>query len=188
MKRAFPWLLLFILFLGFGWLTDTGATKLGIPVFVWLAVNLTVFLWVLGRYVGRPMGEFLQARKDGIQAELREARDKLAESESLRDEVQQRLSKIDAEVEGILKKAEEQAVLDEKRIAEQADEDEARFLKRVEDEIKRREEETRQSLTREAAVLTSEIARGIIEKEINSEDRARVLKRSLDALRSTEGR
>jgi len=186
MKKFFPWPAILLLFLVFGWIVDSGETRFGIPVFVWLAVNLTGFLWVMGRYVGRPIGEFLQDRRAGIQAELREAREKLAESEKLRNQIQERLSRIDAEVAEILEKAEGQSAEEVSRIAEQAAEEEARFLKRVESEIRRREEETRQRLTREAAALTAEIARGIIEKEVNSEDRARVLQRSLAALRSTE--
>lgn len=186
MKKFFPWLGILLLFLVFGWIVDSGETKFGIPVFVWLALNLTAFLWVLGRYVGRPLGEFLQDRRAGIQSELRDARQKLAESEKLRNEIQQRLSRIDSEVAAILEKAEAQSAEEVRRIAEQTEEEEARFLKRVESEIRRREEETRQRLTREAAALTAEIARGIIEKEVNSEDRARVLQRSLTALRSTE--
>jgi len=187
MKNFLNWFGLFLLFLAFGWVIDSGETKLGIPLFVWLAVNLTVFLWVLGRYVGRPVGEFLQTRRAGIQAELQEAREKLAESEKLRREVQERLSKIDEEVASIMEKAEKQSASEVERIAEQAAEEEARFMARVETEIRRREEETRQKLTREAAALTTELARTIIEKEVNPEDRARVLKRSLEALRSTEG-
>jgi len=187
MKKHLPFLLLFGLFLLFGWITDDGATKLHIPVFVWLAFNLTVFLWVLSRYVGTPIVSFLDSRKDGIQTELREAREKLAESEKLRSEVQERLERIEAETEAILKKAGEQAEVEVRKISEQAAEDEARFLRRVEAEISRREEETRQMLTREAAALTAEIARRIIEKEVNAEDRARVLDRNLKALRSSEG-
>lgn len=188
MKKFFPWLMLFVILLGLGWLMDRGETKLGVPVFVWLAANLTAFLWVLARYVGRPMGEFLQARRDGIQGELRDAREKLAESEKLAKEVSARLAGIEGEVEAILEKAEEQAASEAKKIAAQAAEDEERFLKRVESEIRQREEETRQLLIQESAQLTARLARDIIAREVKDEDRIRVLDRGMEALRKSEGR
>jgi len=182
MKKIFPWLILLVVLLGLGWPLDHGETRLGIPVFVWLAVNLTLFLWVLARYVGRPMGAFLDARREEIGEKLIEAREKLAEAEKLNAEIQQRLESIDGEVAALMEKAEKQAEVEAERIEQQAREEEERFLRRIEAEISRREEETRQQLIQESAALTAELARKIIEDEITQADRKRVLNRQLEAL------
>ena len=69
---------------------------------------------------------------------------------------------------------------------EQAEAEEARFLTRVDDQITRRQAETRDRLARETAALTAQIAREILSEEMTSADRERVFARSLAALEAME--
>jgi F-type H+-transporting ATPase subunit b len=187
-KNLIPWVVVFVVLLGFAYLVDHGKTFVGLPVFFWLALNLTVFLYLLARYVGKPIVAFLDARKEGIAAELKEAKDKLAQAEALKADVLERLEKIEGEVAAIRDRAEEQGQQEAVRIAEQAEAEEQRFLQRVGDEITRRKEETRQALIEETAKLTAQIAEDLLKKHMTDADRKRVLGESIDALRSVEGR
>jgi F-type H+-transporting ATPase subunit b len=159
---------------------------LGIPGWIWMAFNLALFLGFLAWIIGKPMKAFLNSRAAAIKQELEEARHKLEEAEELRSQVLTRLEKVETEVLEIKERAEKDGVAEAARIEEQAKAEEERFLNRVKDEIARRQAETRKALAEDTAILTTEIARELLQREMTDEDRKRVLKRSLDAMQSME--
>jgi F0F1-type ATP synthase membrane subunit b/b' len=73
-------------------------------------------------------------------------------------------------------------------IAAQTKVEEERFLRRVDDEISRREAETRARLAQDTADLTAQIARELLENEMTDDDRREVLERSLSAMKALEGK
>jgi F-type H+-transporting ATPase subunit b len=181
-KDKLFWVLAFVVFAGLAFLVDHGETKLGVPVWFWLALNLTVFLYLLNRLVGRPINEGLENRGKEIKEQLAQARDKLAEAEKLRGEVRDRLDKVEAEVKEMAARAETQGRNEAEKIDLQASEDEARFMRRVEDQITRQRAETRQQLAKDTAALTAQLTKELLAKSMTGEDQERVLARSLDAL------
>lgn len=188
MKGVLSWGLTFVVALVFAILVDKGVTHLGIPDYLWLAVNLTLFLYLLARFVGRPMIAFLETRREGIGAELERARQQLVEADALRTDVERRLAGVEAEIEALRQRAADDSREESERIAEQTRRDEERFLRRVEDEIARREAETRTRLARDTAALTAQLARELLQQEMSDEDRRRVFTRSLDAMGAVEGK
>ena len=73
-------------------------------------------------------------------------------------------------------------------ISEQTTIEEERFLRRVDEEISRREAETRDRLAQDTAELTALLARDLLEKEMTDEDRRRVFERSLEAMTTIRGK
>jgi F0F1-type ATP synthase membrane subunit b/b' len=185
-KSRAAWIVLLVCLAGLAWLVKPEGTKLGVPVFVWLALNLTIFLYVLARLVGRPMAGFLDARQQSIATELEQAKEKLAEAERLKAEVLARLDSVEAEVATIRERAEDAGRAEAERIAEQTERDQERFLRRVEEEIGRRQAETREALARETAALTAQLARDVLVSGMTDADRARLFEQSVAALRSVE--
>lgn len=159
---------------------------LGIPSWLWLPINLGLFLYLLWRFVGRPISQYLDTRRETIDGELDDAQKKLAEAERLRAEVMERLDRVESEVRDIRDRAEADGRAEAEAIAEQATAEEARFLERVDDQIQRRQAETRDLLARETAALTAQIAREILVEEMTPADRERVFARSLAALEALE--
>jgi len=188
MKKIVGWAAVFIVALVFALLVDTGVKHLGIPDYFWLSLNLTVFLYILQRFVGRPMGAFLETRRDGIAEELQNARRQLEEADRLQADASKRLADLEEEVAGLKERAAADGDAEAGRISEQTKIDEERFLRRVDEEISRREAETRTQLARDTAALTAQLARDLLDREMTEEDRQRVLDRSLDAMTSLEGK
>ncbi len=186
MKSLGTWGVVFFVLLGLAYGVDHGETKLGVPVFVWLALNLTVFLFLLAWFVGRPLGAFLEARKVGIAGDLKQAEDRLVESETLKVEVLDRLSKVEAEVAEIHKRSETLGREEAERIAAEGQEEAERLLRRVSDEIGQRETETREALAKETAELTARLAHDLLQKGMTDADRKRVMDRSVKALEPTD--
>jgi F-type H+-transporting ATPase subunit b len=187
MRAVVGWALVFVCALIFAILVDNGAKHLGIPDFIWLPVNLTLFLYILQRYVGRPMAAFLEARRETIAEELANARTQLEEADRLQAEMTKRLADIEDEISEIRTRAETDGAAEAERIAQQTGLDEQRFLKRVDDEISRREAETRARLAQDTADLTAQMARDLLSRDMTDADRRRVFDRSLDAMRHLEG-
>ena len=57
---------------------------LGIPTFIWLPVNLALFVYLLYHFVGKPISLYLDTRKAAIATDISDAAAKLAEAEELR--------------------------------------------------------------------------------------------------------
>jgi F-type H+-transporting ATPase subunit b len=188
MKTIVGWALVYIVALVFALLVDKGVKHVGIPDYIWLSLNLTVFLYILQRFVGRPMGAFLDTRRDGIVEELQNARRQLEEADRLQAEVAKRLADVEEEVAALKERATVDGDAEAGRILEQAKIDEERFLRRVDEEISRREAQTRAQLTQDTADLTAQLARDLLDREMTEEDRRRVLDRSLNAMTSLKGK
>ena len=187
MKSLGIWFLFFVCALIFTFFVDLGGNFFGIPdsaLHILFAANLTLFLWLLAKYVGRPISNFLTARGEGINRDLEEAREKLVEAEDLHGQVQRRLDEIGAEVAVMKERAERDGEAEAEEIAEQAVTDQERFLKRVDEEISRRTAEARAELSRETAELTAQLTKSLLQKELTDEDRRHVMDRSLAAMRS----
>lgn len=182
MKDKLIWVVAFAIFAVLAKLVDHGNTHLGVPDWIWLALNLTAFLYLLNRLVGKPISQGLENRNQEIQGQLSEARDKLAEAEKLRAEVADRLAKVEAEVSEIRQRAEAQGLAEAEKIDAQAKEDEERFIRRVDDQIARRQAETREQLARDTAELTARLTKELLATTMTDADQDRVLGKSLDAL------
>ena len=185
MKDKLIWLVTFVVLAILAFLIDepAGPGFLGASVKrLLLAANLTLFLYLLNRFVGQPISAALDARRSSIGAELAQARDKLAEAERLRAEVDERLAKVEVEVAEMRERAEAQGRAEAERIDAQARDEEARFMKRVDEQIARRQTETRQQLARDTAALTAQLTKELLASTMTDADQQRVLERSLGAL------
>ena len=187
MKAVIGWLLVFVCALVFTFFVDLGGNFFGLPdvaVQVLFAANLTLFLWLLGRFAGRPIGGALDARRAAIAEGLEIAKQRVQEAESLRQEVRQRLDQVEEEVAELKQRAEREGRAEAEEIGRQATREEERFLKRVDDEIGRREAEAKENLAKETAALTARLTKELLQQELTDEDRSRILDRNVTALRT----
>lgn len=187
MKGVMAWPLIFLCALVFTYFVDLGGNFFGLPdvaVQVLFAANLTLFLWLLGRFAGRPIGGALDARRAAIAEQLELAKKRVEEAEALRQEVQQRLDQVEMEVTELRQRADREGRAEAEEIEQQAAREEQRFLKRVDDEISRREAEARENLARETASLTAQLTKELLQQQLTDDDRRRILDRNLSALRA----
>jgi len=186
-KGLVPWILIFLSSLVFTFFVDLGGNFFGLPdvaVQVLFAANLTLFLWLLARFAGRPIVGALDARRDGIGEELKLAKTRVQEAEDLRREVQQRLGQVEDEVAELKDRAERDGQAEVEEIERQTAGDEERFLKRIDEQIIRREAEAKENLAKETSALTAQLTKELLQKELSDADRSRLLDSSLEAMRT----
>jgi ATP synthase F0 subunit b len=147
-----------------------------------LAANLTLFLFLLNKFVGRPISQALAERGETIKGELAAARDKLAEAERLRAEVGERLARVEGEIAEMRDRAEAQGRAEAEKIDAQAHDEESRFMRRVDEQIARRQAETREQLVRDTAELTARLTKDLLASTMTADDQKRMLGASLEAL------
>ncbi|MCP4900358.1 MAG: ATP synthase F0 subunit B [bacterium] len=191
MKNVFQWILVLLCALAFTLIVDVPTNKFGIPtnvVKVLVAVNLTVFLYLLARLIGRPMAGFLEERRETVGKELSDAADRLREAEAFRQQADERLREVEKEIEELRQRAQREGESEAKAILLQAEDEEQRILRRIDDELARRQVETRRLLAQETAELTAQLTRQLLERELTDADRKRILDRSLTAMPSPEER
>lgn len=188
MRTVLGWLVVFAVALMFAILVDEGVKHAGVPDYIWLSLNLTLFLYILHRFIGRPMAAFLETRREGIAEELQNARRQLEEADRLQAEVSKRLADLENEVAEMKERAAADGEAEVAAIAEQTTIEEERFLRRVDQEISRREAETRERLAQDTADLTAQLARDLLAREMTDEDRRQVFERSLEAMTTLRGK
>ena len=188
MRRLGGWLLIFCCAMVFTFWVDLGDSFFGLPKVtqrVLFAANLTLFLFLLARFAGRPIAAVLDARRNGISEQLEQAERRIAEAGELRADLELRLAAVESEIRELRERAERDGAAEAEQIAGQTAREEERFLKRVADEIGRRRAEARQRLAEETAALTAQLTRELLERELTDADRSRLLADGLGVLRAT---
>jgi F-type H+-transporting ATPase subunit b len=86
-------------------------------------VNFLILVWLLKRFLYRPILDALDAREKRIAKELADAAAKQAEADRERDEFQQRNKAFDEQRDGLLAEAKEKAETERKRLFDEAQRD-----------------------------------------------------------------
>jgi F-type H+-transporting ATPase subunit b len=141
----------------------------------WQTANLALLLGVLFYYGRKPITEFFATRRSGIQTELSQAAELLAEAEQRNAELQRRLVDLNSEIDGIKKTAGQRAgdeadrILADARAAAERIRNDARAA--MDQELRRAQSELRE----EAADLALELAAKKLEDEVGEGDRDRLV-------------
>lgn len=141
----------------------------------WKFFNLFLFVGALIYFLRGRVSESLLARREAIRRELMRAQEERNAALSKLEEVEARLSRLNAEVEAIRAQAQREAAEERARI-EQATEDEARRLReQAQREIERAGKAARQELRRHAAEQSVRLAEDLIRRDMRPEDDARLM-------------
>lgn len=171
------------------WLPDWLDPMLNYPgLELWKFVNLLVFigcaLYVHRRY-GRPIGEALRARSEGIKRELLGAHEERGQALARLAEVELRFGNLDADVARIREKARAEADVERQRIANATEEEIAKIREQAKREIESAGKAARQELRRFAAHESVRLAEGILEREIGPDDDTRLTRLNVQELGRT---
>ena len=112
------------------------------------ALNFLIMVWLLKRYLYKPVLDAISARERRIAMQLADAASKQAAATSERDEFDRKNKEFDAQRTLLLTKAGEEAKLEQQRLREQARKDADALRSRLED-----------ALRSEQQILSGELAR-----------------------------
>ncbi|HEY0405098.1 MAG TPA: ATP synthase F0 subunit B [Pyrinomonadaceae bacterium] len=148
----------------------------------WKFVNLFIFVGALVYILRRPISEAMRARREGIRRDLMRAQEERDAALAKLEEVEARLSRLDAEVAGVKEQAQREAVEERERIR-RATEDEAQKLRdQARREIESAGKAARQELRQHTAEQSVLLAEQMIRREMRPEDDARILSLQVEEL------
>ena len=157
-----------------------GAEKfLGLPIDVWKAGNLLIFLGILIYFLGKPFNAHFRKRREDLDALLDKAKADREQALALAAEMRARLATLEAQVADVRRRGAEEGE-SEKAAQLAAAEKEAETLRQnAAEEIDRRLASAKQELARAASELAVERAKEILSRSITDEDRRRLLEESV---------
>ena len=163
------------------------ATFLGLPRWVWLWLNLLLFLGILGYFIVPGIRQFLDGRSKEIASNLERARTQQEEARRMKQDLSGQIEALRREMDDLVKRTEADAEREREEILAQAERERERLLQQTQQEIELRTGLARKELQRYAAELAASLARERIEREVDPEKLERLFDESLTRLES-EGR
>ena len=152
---------------------------------LWTLVIFAALLYVLGKFAWGPILEGLQGREQFIRESLQQAKTERDEAHALLEKYEAKLAEARGEVEEILDEARRDATAVRQREEQKAKEEAEKMLARAKREIDIATETAVKDLYARASRLSVDVARKILQRELQSEDHARLID---DAVRSFESR
>jgi F-type H+-transporting ATPase subunit b len=141
----------------------------------WHAFNLIVLIAVLV-YVGRkPIQEFFAGRRREIEANLQRSAALLSDAEARLGEWNQRMQRLDAEIDEIKLRSKERAETERQRILADATTAAERIRRDAGAAIDHETRRAREELRKEAAQLALDLAGDLLRQRMNDQDRARLV-------------
>jgi F0F1-type ATP synthase membrane subunit b/b' len=170
----------------FGLMLEGETTWWNYPGFeLWKFFNLFLFAGVMFFLLKRPISEAMRARREGIRRDLMRAQEERNAALAKLEEVEARLSRLDAEVSSVREQSQKDAVAEQERIARSTEEDARKLREQAVREIESAGKAARQELRRYAGEQSVRLAEEMIRRDIRPEDDARLVNMSIEELGGT---
>lgn len=161
---------------------------LGLPMILWQAVNLVLFVGLLVYLVKKPLVDFFGERRRSVEEALRKADESRLQAETLSREVEQRLLHLETEVTEIRAQAVREAEREKNALLAQAESDAEKVLARATAELDSRVRAARAELTAYAGDLAIDAATAMLKKTVTAEDQRRMLEDGFAAMGKMQAR
>jgi F-type H+-transporting ATPase subunit b len=161
---------------------DSGLIKVVPGLMIWTLIAFGITFFVLRRYAFRPIQAAIDARRERIHQALDEADRARSEAEQLMAEQREALAKARADAEAMLAEARNVADAQHRRLREELDEERRR---RIEETRKEIDAETQRAITQirsEVASLALEATEKVTGKVLTGDDQRRLIDQAIDEL------
>jgi F0F1-type ATP synthase membrane subunit b/b' len=148
----------------------------------WKFVNLFLFILLLLYFLRRPLSEAFRARREGIRRDLMRAQEERNAALAKLEEVEARLSRLDAEVVAIREQSAREAADERERIRLSTEAEIQKLRDQSRREIESAGKAARQELREFAAEQSVRLAEEIIRQDMRPEDDARLINLEIEEL------
>ncbi len=126
------------------------------------AVNFLILVWLLKRFLYRPVLAAMDAREKKIAGQLAQAAQREAQATAERDDFQHRRAALESEREGLLRKATEEAAAERHRLMEAARQDAEALRSRLGELLTHEREELRRRLASQTQTEVLALTRKVL--------------------------
>lgn len=143
---------------------------------IWKIVNFVAFFGMLFYFLRKPASDFFKARTAAIQKEMLEAKAAREAAEKRLAEIEQKLARLSDEIAAFRAEAGREDLITAERMRQDTEAEAAKILANAEAEIDTLARNARLDLKVYTAQLAVELAKERIQKEMNAETEARLLR------------
>lgn len=145
---------------------------------------IAVFVLFLGGsfFFFNPARKFLEKRKQGIADDIESARKEKEEAELLKNQYEEKLKNVDAEVEGILSDARQRALANENRIIADARDEAGKIIDNAHREANLEKQKVADDIKEEVISVAGAMAGKIVASSLSEADQRRMLDETLKGL------
>ena len=145
---------------------------------------IAVFVLFLGGsfFFFNPARKFLDKRKQSIADDIEAAEKEKSEAERLKNEYQEKLKNVDAEVEGILSDARQRALANENRIVADAREEAGKIIDNAHREANLEKQKVADEVKKEVINVAEAMAGKIVAASMSDADQRRLLDETLKGM------
>ena len=143
--------------------------------FVATICNLLIQMYLIKRFLFKPINNMLQKRKELADAEIREAEKAKTEAEAIKSEYEQNMLEAKTRANEILANAQKTAALQSEEVVREANRQAAAIKAKAESDIAQEKRKAVNEIKDEIGGMAVEIAGKVIEREISEADHAKLI-------------
>ncbi len=142
---------------------------------LWQIINFAVLVAGLVLVLKNPMRNYLKARTEAIRKGLDDARQAREAAEAALKEIQERLSRKDAEIEAILRTAKQSGEAEREALLKEAERMNQNIAEHVETYISFELKKARDAIRKEAVIVALELAEKKLEQKMTPEEQKKLV-------------
>jgi F-type H+-transporting ATPase subunit b len=149
---------------------------------LWKIVNFSILVFILVKFMGKPMKEFLRKRTEVIEKTLEEAKQAKALAQKALAEVEKRLKYKDREIEEILAASRESAKREQDSFIQQGERMRDKLLEQAQTSIEYDLRHAKNEIRAEAVEIAMELAEKKLQDELTPERQNKLIEESLSKI------
>ncbi len=143
--------------------------------FVAQICNLFIQMYLIKRFLFKPVNEMLEKRRALADAQIREAEEAKTEANAIKTEYEQNMKEAKEKANEILATAQKTAALQSEEVLKEATAQAAALKSKAESDIAQEKRKAVNEIKDEIGGIAVEIAGKVIEREINEEDHTKLI-------------
>ena len=143
--------------------------------FVAQIANLFIKVYLIKRFLFKPINEVLEKRRAMADAEIRDAQTAKAEAQAIKSEYEANMLEAKNKANEILTAAQKTATIQSEEILKEASQQAAAMKAKAENDIAQEKRKAVNDIKNEIGGMAMEIAGKVIEREINEDDHTKLI-------------
>ncbi|HXX58420.1 MAG TPA: ATP synthase F0 subunit B [Thermodesulfovibrionales bacterium] len=149
---------------------------------LWKILNFAILVFILVKFLNKPLREFLRGRTELIEKTLKEARDAKALAEKALAEVEERLKLKDREIEEIIARAERSAKAEHDLLVQNGEQMKEKILEQARNNIDYELRLAKETIKAEAVGIAMELAEKKLKERLTKEQQVKLVEESLERM------
>ena len=147
---------------------------------LWTIFNLIIFYLLMRLFLIKPIRKTLQARKELIDNQFKEAEDTVNAANEKMADYEDKIKNVDTEAKEIISDARDKAKVEYNKIIDKANDDAVKMKQEAQKQIKQDTENARRDVKEELAKLAMETAQKVVGESVNAQTDADIYNKFLN--------